>query len=258
MKYTLLLIVVAAVLGLIWFLNQSFVTVTISPVTAKLTVDNAPLLVSRKGVGKVTLMPGKHTVKVEAENFLSISQEVSLKRGQKVNLKYTLKEKPEIISIESSAKFLSIGKDSNEVFYLNSSGTTLYRAGLTLGENNKINSVKNPITGARLSGINQIIWSPNKDLAIFKKNDGAYLFDFKKYDFVNQTENLWSKDVGDIAWAPDNSKIAYFYAPSGEKSLMFANVANTEKTRVADLTDFSIDDPYLAWSPDSRYLIVIP
>ena len=257
-KYLLLSVVIAALLGLIWFLNQSFVTVTISPVTAKLTIDNAPLLVSRKGVGKVTLMPGKHTVKVEAENFLSINQDVSLKRGQKVSLKYTLKEKPEIVSIEPGAKHLSIGKDSNEIFYLNSSGTTLYRAGLTLDENNKINTVKNPITAERLSGINQIIWSPNKELAIFKKNNGAYLFDFKKYDFVNQTENLWSSDVGDIAWAPDNSKIAYFYAPSGEKSLIFANAANTEKTRVANLADFNIDNPYLAWSPDSRYLVVIP
>ena len=258
MKYTLLLIVIAAVLGLIWFLNQSFLTITISPVTGKLTVDNAPVLVSRKGVGKTTLLPGKHTIKLEAENYLTMTQEVNFKRGQKVNLKYTLKEKPEIVTIEAGARFIAPGKETNEIFYLDSTGTALYRAGLSVGENNKIVSASNPITSARLSGINQIIWSPNKDLAIFKKNDGAYLFDFQKYDFVHQTETLWSKDIGDIAWAPDNSKIAYYYAPSGEKSLIFANLTNTEKTRIANLADFGIDDPFLAWSSDSQYLIVIP
>ena len=258
MKYTLLLIVVAAVLGLIWFLNQSFVTVIIIPVNAKLTIDNAPLLVSRKGVGKTNLSPGTHTVKVEAENYLTITEEVVCKRGQKVNLKYTLKQKPEITTIESGAKFITSGKEKDEVFYLDSTGTTLYRAKLTIGDGNKITAEKESITSARLSGINQIIWSPNKELALFKKSDGAYLFDFKKYDFVNQTENLWSKDVGDIAWAPDNSKIAYFYTPAGEKSLMFANVSNNERIRVVNLSDYGIDNPYLSWSPDSQYLIVIP
>ena len=258
MKYTLLLVVVAAVLGLIWFLNQSFVTITISPTAAKLSIDNAPLLVSRKGVGKTTLMPGLHTVKLEADNYLTFSQEVNFKRGQKINLKYTLKAKPEITSIEAGARFIAPGKEAGDIFYLNGAGTTLYRAKLTLGTDNKVTSAVDPITSGRLSGINQIIWSPSKDLAIFKKNDGAYLFDFQKYDFVHQTENLWSKDIGDIAWAPDNSKIAYFSNPNGEKSLIFANTTNTEKTRIANLADLNIDNPFLAWSPDSQYLIVIP
>jgi Tol biopolymer transport system component len=96
-------------------------------------------------------------------------------------------------------------------------------------------------------------------LALFKKSDGVYLFDFQKYDFVHQTEVFWGKNIGDIAWAPDNSKIAYFYGPaSGEKTLIFANIANTEPTRVANLADYQIDNPYLSWSPDSRYLILIP
>lgn len=257
-KYILLLIVLAAVLGLIWFLNQSFVTITIAPAEAKLTVDNAPLLVSRKGVGKTNLSPGTHTIKVEAENYLTLSEEITFKRGQKISLHYSLKEKPEITTIEAGARMIASGKEADEIFYLNSAGTTLFRAKLSVSEDNKITALSTPITSARLSGINQIVWSPNKELAIFKKTDGAYLFDFKKYDFVNQTENLWSKDSGDIAWAPDGSKIAYFYAPGGEKSLMIANADNSQKTRIANLADYNIDNPFLAWSPDSQYLIIVP
>lgn len=258
MKYLLLLIVIAAILGLVWFLNLSFVTITISPVNAKLTVDNAPLLVNRKGIYKANLSPGMHTIRLEADNFLSISQEVTFKKGKRTNLNLSLKEKPEIATIEAGARFLSSGKSTDEIIYLDSSGKTLMRAALSFGENQKIISTVSPITSNRLSGINQIVWAPNKDLALFKKNDGVYLFDFKKYDFVNQTENLWGKDIGDVAWAPDNSKIAYFQNTGGENSLIFANISNTEKTRVANLVDFGIDNPFLAWSPDSQYLIVIP
>lgn len=258
MKYLLLLVLVAAILALVWFLNRSFVTITISPVTAKLTIDNAPLLVNRNGVGKTTLTPGTHTIKLEAENFLFFSREIDFKKGKKTNLSFTLKEKPEISSVETGARFVANGKNTNEIIYLDPSGTTLISATLALDSDQKIVATKTPITSNRLSGINQIIWSPSKDLAIFKKNDGAYLFDFQKYDFINQTENLWGKDIGDITWAPDNSKIAYFYASGAEKSLIFANVSNTEKTRIANLADLNINNPFLSWSPDSQYLIIIP
>ena len=255
-KYLSILVVVAAIVGLVWFLNRSFVTIAVSPAAAKLTIDNAPILINRDGVGKTTVSPGTHTVKVEAENFLPISKEVNFRKGKKTTLNYVLKQKPEISTIESGARFLAPGKESNEVFYLDSSGMTLFRANLIAGSYKKIVAEKNPITSARLSGINEIIWSPNKDLALFKKNDGVYLFDFQKYDFVHQTEILWGKDIGDIAWAPDNSKIAYYSI--ADKALIFANIADTEKNRIAVLTDYNIPDPLLAWSPDSQYLILIP
>lgn len=257
-KYLSLAVVVVAIFGLVWFLNRSFVTITVSPATAKLTVDNAPVSVNRKGVAKTTLSPGVHTIKVEAENYLSVSRDINFKRGRKNSLSFTLGVKPEIFNVESGASFLSAGKNSNEIVYLDSTGTTLMRATLSLSDDKKIVVAKDPITSSRLSGINQIIWSPSKDLALLKKDDGVYLFDFQKYDFVNQTENLWGRDIGDIAWAPDNSKIAYFNNPGGERSLIFANVANTEKIRVVNLADFGIENPYLAWSPDSQYLILIP
>ena len=137
-KYISLLVVVTAILGLIWFLNRSFITITVSPVTAKLTVDNAPLIVSRKGIAKTTLAPGAHTVKVEADNFLSITKEITFKRGQKLNLKYELNEKPEIATIEAGAKLISSGYESDDIFYLDSSGTTLYKAKLSLDEKSKV------------------------------------------------------------------------------------------------------------------------
>lgn len=258
LKYVLYLAVIAALLLLYWYLTRSFVAAEIQPINAKITIDNAPMPVNRYGAGKKIVTPGKHVVKVEADGYIAISNEIKLRRGGRTSLDIKLKKIPEMVLVEEGARFLSRGKDQNEIFYLDQAGKTLNRAVLSV-EEGKIAVKKEPITNPRLGDIEKIIWSPNKDLALFKKKEGSFLFDFKKYDFVNQTEALWGKEIGEIAWSPDNSKIAYYYSQSnGEKTLIFSNIMNTEKTRVANLADAGITDPILRWSPDSDYLMLIP
>ncbi len=258
-KYLIFIVIVLAIFSLLWLVSRSFATIKISPASAKLTIDNAPVYVNRSGVARITIKPGTHLIKVESEGYLSLSEELNFGRGSKVTYSLTLKEKPKISTIEQNAQFLATGKNSDEILYLDPTGKTIFKAKLSLGDEQKIITAKLPITSDRLSGIRDIIWSPNRDLALFKKDDGYYLFDFQKYDFVHQTETFWGKDIGDVAWSPDNSKIAYYYAPAtGERSLIFANITNSEITRIINFNDYKIENPFLSWSPDSEYLIIIP
>lgn len=241
-----------------WFLSRSFLTLDIDPVSATVTVDNAPIKLIR-GERGITITPGKHTVKIQADGYIGTVQEIDIARASRKKIDLSLKEIPQPVSIEEKGSFLSAGQNSGEFFYLDSAGTTLYKLLVSNNPDGSLNVKKDPITSARINGVNSIAWSPNKDLALFKKEDGVYLFDFHKYDFVNQTETLWGKDIGDVAWSPDNSKIAYYYAPpSGEKSLIFANTTNTEITRVLNLAEAGIENPLLRWSPDSSLLMLIP
>jgi Tol biopolymer transport system component len=159
----------------------------------------------------------------------------------------------------NNVQFIGEGDDFNTIFYFADNASTLYKAKFS-ADNGKIDSIYNlPISNPPFKNIKNIVWSPKKDAALLVKDDGVYFFDFQKYNFVSQEEVLYGRDVGDIAWSPDDSKIAYYYAPTGgEHSLIFADKTNTEMQRMLNFKDLGIEDPYLSWSPDSEWLIIIP
>lgn len=255
-----LAVMFSALFGLYWFLTHSFMEVSINPKDALVTINNAPVKVGALGRIKRTLTPGDYNLRVEADGYIAFIQNVTLKRSKKSTIAVALKEIPEPTVLAENAALLAKDKEFNTFYYLGESGKTLYKAISNVDEDGLIQlKTLLPVTEPRLSGIEEIIWSPNKDLALFRKKDTINLFDFKKYDFVNQTETPWGKDISSIAWAPDNSKIAYYYAPgNGEKSLIFANLSNTEITRVANLAEMGLNNPLLRWSPDSEWLLVVP
>lgn len=259
--YLIFGVFIVLTLALIWFFSRSYLSVEITPNTATVLVDNAPLKINRAGIGKRLSKPGTHTIKVEADGYIGTTREVTFKRGFTTKISLDLKEMPKQELIESAGTFLSKGKEANQFLYLGDNGTTLIRATVTAGDSGSLIIGKQALTDKRLSGINEIIWSPNNDLALFRKGSKINIFDFQKYDFVNQTEKLWGENIGSIAWAPDNTKIAYYYTPpSGERSLVFANTDNSIQTRILNLNDetLQIENPILRWSPDSRWLLLIP
>lgn len=259
---------VLIVLGIILFsiLNRSYVDFKVTPPNAIVKINNAPVSLDSSGEARVKTRPDVVSVKVEAEGYVGNSQIITLGRGKTFKYTIELKRNPIAVTDEigltpnSKVSFVSEADEDNSVFYLSDNGSALYKAKFDLNSDQKINLVFNhKISNPNLSGINDIIWSPDKGAALFKKNDGVYFFDLKKYNLLGQEEVKYGEDIGDIAWSPDDSKIAYYYAPpSGEKTLIFADKTNSEKTKVANFLEMGIDNPYLCWSPDSEWLVVIP
>lgn len=256
--YLVGLIVIVSIGILLWFMMHSFIKISIEPRNATVTVDDKKIRVSA-GKANINTSTGEHEVKVEADGYIGYNQTLTFSRGFNKTINITLQEVPKPIEISASASLLAKGSDFSDGYYL--SNGAIYKTKIGLDENGDISVLENrAITEARLSDIKEIIWSPTKELALFRKSDSITLFDFMKYDFVNQTETPWaSGDVGSIAWAPDKSKIAYYYFPStGEKSLIFANTTNTEIERVLNFVELGIDHPLLRWSPNSEWLLIIP
>ncbi|MFA7252941.1 MAG: hypothetical protein WC107_00120 [Patescibacteria group bacterium] len=257
--YIAILATILAVIALIWVFSRSFVTLKVIPYEAELTIDDKAVQSISSGTFRLNLSPENHNVKIEADGYVGLNTTLSLKRGFMKQILFELKTTPKPVEISNGAEYIVKGSDFNDGYYLGNGGKTLYKLKVGLTEDGTIEIIKNtPITDARLTGVKEIIWSPTKELALLRKAGEMTIFDFKKYDFVNQTELPWGKDVGAVAWSPDNSKIAYYYATNGEKSLVFSNIANTEVTRIANFSERGIENPILKWSPDSQWLLIIP
>lgn len=268
-KYTVVIaltVLIALVIVLLTLLGRSTLMVLVEPTNAIVRVNNAPININDKGQSRVLLKPGQATIAVEADGYISDKQVLTLKKAGIAKHVVSLIPNPIPIVLNEGQKVninvqtISLADEENSVFYLGDNGSALYKAQVALDEEGNIKVVYNrQISNPPLSGIKKVIWSPKKDAAMFKKDDGAYFFDFKKYNFISQEEVKYGEHIGDIAWSPDDSKIAYYYAPpNGEKSLIFANKTNSEITRVANFSEMAIENPYLSWSPSSEWLIVIP
>ena len=269
-KVTLIVAAAIFVVGLVLFfvvMSKSYIKIKVNPSNARVEVNSMVVPLDAEGFGKINVKPGSSRIEISAEGYIGYSSAVNSKAGKTNSYSVELRKNPTPIAIgnaqiaNDNVQFISEADEDNSMFYLGNNGRTMYKAIFNIDDNGTITTLLNKeITNPVLSGINDVIWSPKKDAAIFKKANGLYTyFDFKKYNFVSQEEVKYGENIGDLAWAPDDSKIAYYYAPpGGEKSLIFANKANTEVTRVANLANEGIDNPYLAWSPNSEWLIVIP
>ncbi len=247
-----------ALIVLLWFITHSFMNIQLEPTNSSFSIDGKPFAVPDSGLIRRFISPGLHMIRIEARGYIGINQEMNFKRGMPKKITISLDRTPDPLTISIGGKFLNKGNDFNDIYYQN--GTTIYRVRTKtdVGQRVKL-AEERAVTNPVISDIDEIIWSPTKDLALLRKPEIISFFDLKKYDFINQNEDSWGNNIGSIAWAPDNSKIAYYYAPEdGEKSLIFTGAANKEITRVLNFNDYGIDNPLLRWSPDSEWLLIIP
>lgn len=246
----------ALIVYLAFFLHVR-VSIEVNPANSIVTIDNKPMEV-RNGKSSFPATLGKHTIKVEANDYIGYKEEIVLKRGRNYSKTITLTKAPTPVEIAANASNIAI--NGNEVFYQNNNDHLIYRATIEQDQSGSASIKDNQaITSKPITNTDKIVWSPSKDLMLLKRGGTVNLFDFKKYDFVHQEEVLFGNDIGDIVWSPDDSRIAYYYAPpSGERSIIFANKTNGTKYRVTNLAEIGINDPYLAFSPNSEWLIMIP
>lgn len=255
--YLVAAITITALLLVLLFLTHSFVNIRISPKNAAVLIDGRKVTVPDNGLIRKLAKPGVHLVQISSSSYVGLSQYVDFGRGIRT-LSFSLRETPKPLSISEGAKFLNKGNDFSDAYIL--SGSAFHKIVVKADDDHGIKITEDrPISVSTIPEVDNVAWSPLKDLALLKISDTVTLFDFKKYDFVNQTNEDWGQNIGNIAWSPDNSKIAYYYAPStGERSLIFSNAVNSEPVRMVNFKDYNITNPILRWSPDSEWLLVIP
>lgn len=205
----------------------------------------------------IKLAPGTYTIRVEAPGYLATEQTISLGVSQVVDLPIELRQIPEIVALVGSVREPVLSTDESAILYLGQEGRQFFQVKSELGSQGTART--SPITDERFRDLSEVIWSPDRELTFLKKTSGeTTLFDFQRYNFLEQEEKLVSRQFLDIAWHPTERRAAAFQTtPEGEKTLVEFDVASGTTTRLADLRTEPLTKPDLAWSPDGRQIMFV-
>ncbi|MCX6812389.1 MAG: hypothetical protein NTW79_02095 [Candidatus Berkelbacteria bacterium] len=249
-------VLVVALILLFTVFSKTKIYLTVDPANAVVTLDNKPLIIT-DGKVNASAKIGQHILKVEADDYIGFKEQISLGRGRNFSKTISLVGAPKPTVIADGAKFITLS--GNQIFYQNQSDKIIYRSNFGLDSSGGITINSTTPISVPIAGTPDLIWSPTRDLLVLKRGTTATLFDFKKYDFLNQKETPLSSDVGDVVFAPDNSRIAYVYQPAGgERSIIFTDLGGGNVFRAANLKSLNIFDPQISFSPDSQWLSIVP
>jgi len=252
-KKTIYLIVIVLGIAIAIFFGFFYkATLVINTTPAEATIEVAGS--QHKSQEKIKLKPGSYQVKITGPNYIGYEKDISLKIGQNKTLNIDLRLKPEAIKVvPGKIAFLTSGENDKSLFYLANGGKTLYRLDKS---DQSIPSIV-AITPDIFSDLTNVIFSPNRLLAVLKKGTNNYLYDFNRYDLLHQEINDWGTGFGETIWSPDGGKIVYYFAPdNGEITLIRSNRDKTDEERIYNFKDTPIRNPHLRYALDSKKILV--
>lgn len=245
-------VIFAGALALYAFILKSpTVIVQSSPASATVSIDK-----TTSESHRINLKPGSYSLSVSFTGYVTYEGSFTVKRGQKLVLPILLKPIPTATLLTTNLNSLPQFFDaSHDVYFLGNSGKTLYRTRNLVG----VAGVKvEAMTTDTLAGTEKVVVRPDGEVALLKNADGIFLYDFKRYDFLNQSKTLWGTSIDDFAWSPNNLQVAYtYYGANGEQSLVLSDILNKNQRKEIDLTKDKIDHPTVAWSADSQNILLI-
>lgn len=226
----------------------------------------------------LTLNPGRHTVRILSPNTAEFAQTFIVLRGLKktINPAFNLVSKTSTRTNDIS--LLQSGSAENTVVFLGDNGRTFYQYNIKTNQLTKL-------TNKPLTGILDVAWSPDINLALIKKVDGYFLYDLEHSNLIDQeviklsqsnetTMPIWNpiifkqtnpsvsfdqKGIGLEEAAnlkPEEifRQIAYLKFEGENQFLILADQLNQNQEKVANFKN--LVNPVLTWSPDSKYIAI--
>lgn len=242
------------VLGLIVFFVffwKATISISVEPNTAQITIDEF----AAQGNLTAKLNPGEYPLNVQLTNFIPLNETVLLGINEKKNLTINLKPLPQPTKLsDHNAQFMVLDHERQSLLFIDPTKKTAYRLQISDFKNLKIDN----ITPTRIEAVKNFNWSPSRLLAFWEQKDRVMIYDFKRYDLVTQTTLTLPKGIQSPDWRPDGQKIAYYFESStGERTLIRANLDNSNPERIFNFTNTEIRNPLISWSPDGQKILVL-
>lgn len=257
-----IVVVVLALGGLALVFYQPTLRVKTAPAPVFVYLDNKVVTPPLK------IKPGQHNITLFSEGYVPYVIDKNIKPFSRLSLAITLRllPVPKSMISDDNAFAASFDKGGGEFFYLGNNGQTIYKITI-LSEKDADGALqleRQKITPDSLPSINKVLFSPDFAVAALKRADGdTGLYDFKKYDLLNQQYTSWGVNVGNVVWNQKGTYAIYYFAPpTGERTLIATNRSHSKIKRLVDLNKLAgitvsagaAGTPQFAWSPDGKTL----
>lgn len=245
-------VLVVTVVVFFVFFYKATLKINVNPSSAQIEIAG------QKSVGslKTKLKPGNYDLVITHPDYIKLEENIGLKMSQVADLNLTLIQSPEpYLLVDYPAHFATLTYDQGSIIYLSNQGRTVYRVD-EVDLDSK--SVPRAITAEDFSDVKDMIWFPNKKLALVKQADRNTLYDFSRYDLLHHDSKELDKLIKNIAIDPTGEKIIYFFEPgTGEKSLVRAYKDNSQPEKLIDLREYNLTNPQLDWSSDGKKILLV-
>lgn len=206
-------------------------------------------IVQKDGAYTASLSPGRYQLTAKNADYLYQTKDVLLWGGRQVLVTFGLAKVPEINLISPASRNLKNWFVGRGIVYQDLNQKKLL---------NISKGVANELTPPSFGEVDDIIWQPQRNLAVVKKAGGETgLYDFARYDLLNQEYFPWSNDIQSVSWRADGERVIYVLKNKKETTLIKANKDNGAPERFLDLSANNFNNPQLVWSPlEERVLLI--
>lgn len=243
-----IIILAGGIFGILYY--NTGITVSSSPDNSVITANDLSLVSNQK----TKLSSGNYLLQVNAPNYIPYKKNINVGFGSSKNYIINLRPLPEVQrAISNTARYAVLAPDKIGMYILSDSGKTMYEILDIFSEN----LATEKISPEFFSNVTNVIWSPDRTLAIVKQDQKTSLYDFKRYDLLHQEITPFEDGIKYTIWSPNSAEIIYYFAPTGgETTLIRATKTNTDQKRIYNFKDNPVSNPQLDWSPDGKYLSV--
>lgn len=243
------LVVLTAVYFFLFY--KAAVTVSVEPNSAQIEIGQFQSV----GSGVFKLKPGNYTLKVTLTDYVPYEKTIKVKSFTWPKYNITLNHLSEPLKVvDYPAQFVTFSPEQNSFFYLSNQGRTIYRL-----DNLASDSKQKPyaVTNAVFSNVQDLAWHPSREIVLAKQAERWSMFNFNRYDLLNQTFKEWPEGIGNLIWHPKGEKVVYYYQTDKETSLIRANKDNSQMERIYNLQPTNIRYPKMHWSNDGQTILIV-
>jgi hypothetical protein len=247
---------IAGIAAFFFFFYRVKITINTNPAPDKVFLDGKDVK-----PGTFNLMPGKHTISVSKDGFVTFTDSRAFKVSEEISLDFKLEPAKESTLLNQGGYFPVATRDQNYLVFVDANGQIFSK------KSADANSTPIPLSNGTFPGVSQLLISNNGQFALVKDTEALKVVDFNKSDIINQSIAKLPPAISQISSATwngnkseffpeENSEIVYDLKTDSGWRLYLANRAHTQADILATLDPESFQNLYLDWNDSDRQVLL--